>query len=104
MLITVAVLFLGIFVLAPLFAVFGEALKNGLGVFFASFNDLAAFAAIKLTLLVAAISVPANLLFGVSAAWAIAKFEFPGKSLLVTLIDLPFAVVCAATHSPKFFP
>ncbi|HSZ27332.1 MAG TPA: sulfate ABC transporter permease subunit CysW [Chthoniobacterales bacterium] len=92
MLTTVAVLFLGIFVLVPLFAVFGEALKNGLGVFFASFNDLAAFAAIKLTLLVAAISVPANLLFGVSAAWAIAKFEFPGKSLLVTLIDLPFAV------------
>ena len=92
MLTTVAVLFLGIFVLVPLFAVFGEALKNGLGVFLASFNDLAAFAAIKLTLLVAAISVPANLLFGVSAAWAIAKFEFPGKSLLVTLIDLPFAV------------
>jgi sulfate/thiosulfate transport system permease protein len=92
LLMTVAVLFLGIFVLAPLFAVFCEALKNGLGVFFASFNDLAAFAAIKLTLLVAAISVPANLLFGVSAAWAIAKFEFPGKSLLVTLIDLPFAV------------
>jgi sulfate/thiosulfate transport system permease protein len=91
-LIMVAVLFLGIFVLAPLFAVFCEALKNGLGVFLASFNDMAAVAAIKLTLFVAAISVPANLVFGVSAAWAIAKFEFPGKSLLVTLIDLPFAV------------
>ena len=91
-LIMVAVLFLGIFVLAPLFAVFCEALKNGLGVFLASFNDMAAVAAIKLTLFVAAISLPANLVFGVSAAWAIAKFEFPGKSLLVTLIDLPFAV------------
>lgn len=91
-LITVAVLFLGIFVFVPLFAVFCEALKKGLGVYFASFNDGAAFAAIELTLLVAAVAVPANLVFGVSAAWAIAKFKFPGKNLLVTLIDLPFAV------------
>ena len=67
-------------------------MKKGLGVYFASFNDSAAIAAIQLTLLVAAIAVPANLVFGVAAAWAIAKFEFPGKSLLVTLIDLPFAV------------
>ncbi len=78
--------------LVPLCAVFGEALKKGLGVYLASFNDSAAIAAIQLTLLVAAIAVPANLVFGLAAAWAIAKFEFPGKSLLVTLIDLPFAV------------
>ncbi len=91
-LIAVALVFLGIFVLLPLAAVFCEALKKGLGVYFASFNDSAAIAAIRLTLFVAAIAVPLNLIFGVSAAWAIAKFDFPGKSLLVTLIDLPFAV------------
>jgi sulfate/thiosulfate transport system permease protein len=91
-LVTVAILFLGIFVLIPLWAVFGEAFKKGLGVYLTSFNDSAAIAAIQLTLLVTAIAVPANLVFGVAAAWAIAKFEFPGKSLLVTLIDLPFAV------------
>src|ERR1700675_26058 len=91
-LIAVAVLFLGIFVLIPLLAVFCEALKKGLGVYFASFNDPAAIAAVQLTLLVAAISVPLNLVFGVAAAWAIAKFNFPGESLLITLIDLPFAV------------
>jgi sulfate transport system permease protein len=91
-LITVAVLFLGIFVFVPVLAVFCEALKKGLDVYLASFNDFAAIAAIQLTLLVAAISVPLNLVFGVAAAWAIAKFDFPGKSLLVTLIDLPFAV------------
>ena len=91
-LITIAVLFLGICVLVPLLAVFCEALKKGLGVYLASFNDSAAISAIQLTLLVAAIAVPLNLVFGVAAAWAIAKFDFPGKSLLVTLIDLPFAV------------
>jgi sulfate transport system permease protein len=91
-LMTIAILFLGIFVLVPLLAVFSEALQKGLGVYLASFNDSAALAAIRLTLLVAAIAVPANLVFGLSAAWAIAKFDFPGKSLLVTLIDLPFAV------------
>ena len=80
------------FVLVPLFSVFYEALQKGLGAYLASFKDSAAIAAINLTLLVAAIAVPANLIFGVAAAWAIAKFEFPGKSLLVTLIDLPFAV------------
>jgi sulfate transport system permease protein len=88
----IAVLFLGIFVLVPLLAVFCEAFKKGLSVYFASFNDPAAIAAIQLTLLVAAIAVPLNLVFGVAAAWAIAKFDFPGKSLLITLIDLPFAV------------
>jgi sulfate transport system permease protein len=91
-LIGVAVSFLALFVLVPLFTVFYEALQKGLGAYLASFNDSAAIAAINLTLVVAAIAVPANLIFGVSAAWAIAKFEFPGKSLLITLIDLPFAV------------
>jgi sulfate transport system permease protein len=91
-LLSLSVTFLAVFVLVPLFAVFFEALQKGLGVYFASLNDPAAIAAIELTLLVAAIAVPANLVFGVSAAWAIAKFHFPGKSLLVTLIDLPFAV------------
>ena len=91
-LLAVAILFLGIFVLVPLLTVFEEAFKKGFGVYLASFNDSAALSAIKLTLLVAAIAVPANLVFGVSAAWAISKFDFPGKSLLITLIDLPFAV------------
>src|ERR1700726_4425976 len=91
-LIGVGVSFLIVFVLVPLFTVFYEALKKGPGVYFASFNDSAAIAAIKLTLLVAAIAVPLNLIFGVTAAWAIAKFDFPGKRLLITLIDLPFAV------------
>jgi sulfate/thiosulfate transport system permease protein len=91
-LLAVAILFLGIFVLVPLLTVFEEAFKKGLGVYLASFNDSAALAAIKLTLLVAAIAVPANFVFGVSAAWSISKFDFPGKSLLITLIDLPFAV------------
>lgn len=91
-LLSLSVSFLAIFMLVPLFAVFSEALQKGLGAYLASFNDSAATAAIELTLLVAAIAVPANLVFGVSAAWAIAKFDFPGKSLLVTLIDLPFAV------------
>jgi sulfate/thiosulfate transport system permease protein len=91
-LLVLAISFLGIFVLVPLVAVFSQALDKGIEVYLASFNDPAALSAIQLTLLVAAIAVPANLLFGVCAAWAIAKFEFPGKSLLVTLIDLPFAV------------
>ena len=91
-LIGVGVSFLTVFVLVPLFTVFYEALQKGLGAYLASFNDSASIAAINLTLVVAAIAVPANLIFGVSAAWVIAKFDFPGKSLLVTLIDLPFAI------------
>ena len=87
-----AFMFLALFLLVPLCAVFYEALQKGLGAYFAAFSDPAAQAAIRLTLLVAAIAVPANLIFGVAAAWAIAKFRFPAKSLLVTLIDLPFAV------------
>ena len=87
-----AFVFLALFLLVPLCAVFCEALQKGLGAYFVAFSDPAAQAAIRLTLLVAAIAVPANLIFGVAAAWAIAKFRFPAKSLLVTLIDLPFAV------------
>ena len=71
---------------------FRRGVSQRAGAYFASFNDHDAFAAIKLTLITAAIAVPLNLVFGVAAAWAIAKFEFPGKSLLTTLIDLPFAV------------
>jgi sulfate transport system permease protein len=88
----VAFLFVACFLVLPLAAVFTEALRKGFGPYFASFQDPDAISAIKLTLLTAAIAVPANLVFGVAAAWCIAKFEFRGKSLLITLIDLPFAV------------
>jgi sulfate transport system permease protein len=84
--------FLTLVLFVPLAAIFAEALRKGLGLYFASFTDAHALAAIRLTLLTAAICVPLNLLFGLAAAWAIAKFQFPGKSLLITLIDLPFAV------------
>lgn len=91
-LITVALAFLGLFLVVPLVAVFTEALRKGVAVYLAAIADPDAVAAIRLTLLAAAIAVPLNLLFGVSAAWAIARFNFPGKGLLVTLIDLPFAI------------
>jgi sulfate transport system permease protein len=91
-LIALALGFLGFFLFLPLAAVFAEALRDGIGTYLASFRDPDALAAIRLTLLTAAIAVPANLIFGVAAAWAIAKFQFRGKSLLSTLIDLPFAV------------
>src|SRR4249920_2892584 len=91
-LIALALTFLGLFLLVPLAAVFTEALRKGLAAYFAALSEPDAVAAIQLTLLVAAIAVPANLIFGVAAAWAIAKFEFKGKSVLITLIDLPFAV------------
>jgi len=84
--------FLGLFLLVPLAAVFAEALRKGFGAYLASFDDPAALAAIRLTLTAAAIAVPANVIFGLAASWAIARFEFRGKSLLITLIDLPFAV------------
>ncbi|HEX8165427.1 MAG TPA: sulfate ABC transporter permease subunit CysW [Beijerinckiaceae bacterium] len=87
-----AVAFLVLFLLLPLAAVFAEALRKGLGAYLAAFADPDAVAAIRLTLTVAAIAVPLNLVFGVAAAWAIAKFAFRGKSLLVTLVDLPFSV------------
>src|SRR5690606_15432527 len=84
--------FIGLFLLLPLAVVFAEGMRKGAEAYFASFRDPDAIAAIKLTLIAAGISVPLNLVFGVSAAWAITKFEFKGKSLLITLIDLPFAV------------
>jgi sulfate transport system permease protein len=88
----VALVFLALFLVLPLAAVFVQALEKGLGYFLASISEPAALSAIRLTLLTVAIVVPANVVFGVAAAWAIAKFRFPGKSLLTTLIDLPFAV------------
>lgn len=91
-LITVSVAFLVAFLVLPLAVVFFEAFREGIGAFWEGINEKDARAAIKLTLIVAAISVPANLIFGLAASWAIAKFEFRGKSLLVTLIDLPFSV------------
>src|SRR5918994_1552561 len=91
-LIASALAFLGLFLLLPLLAVFVEALRQGLGSYLASMTEPDALAAIRLTLLVAAIAVPLNLVFGIAAAWAVAKFEFKGKSLLISLIDLPFSV------------
>jgi sulfate transport system permease protein len=91
-LIGVSFTFLALFLFVPLAAVFYEALRRGLGAYWESFRDPAALHAIKLTLLVAAVSVSLNLVFGLAASWAIAKFHFVGKSLLITLIDLPFAV------------
>jgi sulfate/thiosulfate transport system permease protein len=91
-LITIAVVFLASFLVLPLAIVFFEAFSEGIGAFFDGITEKDAVAAIKLTLIVAAISVPANLIFGLAASWAIAKFEFRGKSLLTTLIDLPFSV------------
>jgi len=91
-LIALAALFVALFLLLPLGTVFAAALERGLGAYVSSLVERDAWAAIRLTLLVAAIAVPANVVFGVSAAWAIAKFSFPGKSFLITLIDLPFSV------------
>ncbi|HYJ58360.1 MAG TPA: sulfate ABC transporter permease subunit CysW [Methyloceanibacter sp.] len=91
-LILIAVGFLTLFLMLPLFAVFSEAFRAGFGGFWRAVSEPDAVAAMKLTLLVAAIAVPANLIFGLAASWAIAKFEFPGKSFLNTLIDLPFSV------------
>ncbi len=91
-LIVLAVLFLVVFLFMPLAAVFVEAFRAGLARYFTAITDPDALAAIRLTLLVAAIAVPANVVFGLAASWAIAKFEFKGKSMLNTLIDLPFSV------------
>lgn len=85
-------LFLGVFLALPLGVVFSEALAKGWKVYFESISEPDAIAAIKLTLLVVIITVPLNTIFGVATAWLIAKFEFRGKGLLITLIDLPFAV------------
>lgn len=90
--IATALTFLLLFLILPLFIVFHEAFSGGISLFLQALNDPDAIAAIRLTLITAAIVVPANLVFGVCAAWAISKFKFRGKSLLITLIDLPFAV------------
>ncbi len=92
LLIGVALGFLLLFLVLPLIAVFIEALRGGVGDYFAAIGERDAVSAIGLTLLVAAIAVPLNLVFGLAASWAIAKFEFWGKSFLTTLIDLPFSV------------
>jgi sulfate transport system permease protein len=91
-LIAIAVVFLALFLFLPLVSVFYEALVTGFGPYFEALAEKDALAAVRLTLLVAAIAVPANLVFGLAAAWAIAKFDFKGKSFLITLIDLPFSV------------
>jgi sulfate transport system permease protein len=91
-LLAVAVVFLAIFLVMPLVAVFAQALEKGLAAYLTALREPDAWAAIRLTLLTVAIAVPLNLAFGLAASWAIAKFEFPGKGTLLTLIDLPFAV------------
>jgi sulfate transport system permease protein len=84
--------FLGFFLVLPLAVVFIEAFRKGFGEFILAIGDADTLSAIRLTLTVAAIAVPLNLVFGVAAAWAVAKFEFKGKTFLITLIDLPFSV------------
>jgi sulfate/thiosulfate transport system permease protein len=91
-LIAVALAFLALFLVVPLVAVFAEAFSKGVGLYFRTLADPTTLSAIKLTFIAAGISVPMNCLFGLAAAWAIAKFDFPGKNILTTLIDLPFAV------------
>ena len=91
-LILLALLFLTLFLFVPLISVFWEALSRGWDLYLAALTDPEAVDAIKLTLIAALISVPLNLVFGVAAAWSIAKFEFRGKSFLTTLIDLPFSI------------
>lgn len=91
-LIAVAVTFLGAFLFLPLAIVFSSALEKGFSVYLAALREPDAMAAIRLTLIAAGISVPLNMIFGIAAAWAIGKFDFLGKSLLITLIDLPFSV------------
>lgn len=90
--ITLSLFFLAALLFAPLITVFATALEKGFGLYFDSFKDSDTLAAIRLTLTVAVIVVPINTIFGTAAAWAIAKFEFKGKSMLITLIDLPIAV------------
>lgn len=91
-LIALALAFLGFFLVLPLFSVFAEALRKGWALYVEALVEPDAIAAIQLTLIVTAVALPLNLVFGVAAAWAIAKFDFKGKSLLITLIDLPFSV------------
>src|SRR6266550_3121499 len=90
--IAIAIIFLTVFVVLPLVVVFAQAFSKGVGAYFSALAEPEALSAIRLTLLVAAVSVTLNLVFGVIAAWAIAKFDFAGKTFLITLIDLPFSV------------
>lgn len=92
LLIAIALVFLSSFLLLPLLLVFTEALRNGVGAYVGALRDPETLSAMRLTVIAAAIAVPLNLVFGVAAAWAIAKFEFRGKALLISLIDLPFSV------------
>jgi sulfate transport system permease protein len=91
-LLALALGFLALFLVLPLVVVFGQALSHGLRAYLGALGEPDATAALRLTLLAAAIAVPLNVVFGLAAAWAVARFDFPGRSLLVTLIDLPFAV------------
>jgi sulfate transport system permease protein len=91
-LISVALIWIALFLLVPLAAVFTEALRKGWHAYFSAFDDPDMWSAVRLSLIAAGIAVPLNLVFGVSAAWTIARFDFRGKSVLLTLIDLPFAV------------
>lgn len=91
-LIFIAVTFVALFLVLPMTAVFVEAFRKGVGVYFESLTDADALSAIKLTLITAAVTLPLNIVFGLAAAWAIAKFRFVGRGFLITLIDLPFAI------------
>jgi sulfate transport system permease protein len=88
----IALCFLGLFLFLPLLIVFVNALSNGLSAYLAAVVEPVALSSVRLTLITAAITVPLNVLFGLAAAWAIAKFDFPGKNLLTTMLDLPFSV------------
>lgn len=88
----IALIFLGVILVIPLAAVFTEALRKGWSAYVAALIEPDALAAMRLTLLTAVIAVPLNLVFGLAASWALAKFNFRGKQILITLIDLPFAV------------
>jgi sulfate transport system permease protein len=92
LLIAAALAFLALFLLLPLGIVFEQALEKGFAAYLAAIREPDALSALRLTLLTAAVAVPANLLFGLAASWAIARFEFPGRSVLLTLVDLPFAI------------
>jgi sulfate transport system permease protein len=91
-LVLITVVYIGILLVLPLAVVFAEAFRDGVAAYLASLRDPAAWSAIKLTFIAAAIAVPLNMVFGVAASWAIAKYSFRGKNVLITLIDLPFAV------------
>src|ERR1700674_3898657 len=91
-LVSVAVLYISLFLFTPLIAVFTEGFRNGVDAFLNAISEKDALAAVELTFIVAGIAVPLNSLFGLAAAWAVAKHDFFGKSVLITLIDLPFSV------------